>query len=416
MQARTISRRSFLALGAALAGVLVAHNYLPSRDTAAIPEAFPGLRFFPGIGVRGNGETWDGTASFAQGVYDRFAAPRESRYFLTTPRSWFIVEKRFLWRELLVDENQAPTGHAEASDPAWSNYRWNHADVIEDMTSAPCMVDNKAKLGLLIAATATSDPDPVPAWMKAENLTWSDGEGKVHVRLDKEDGWRYIADLYVAIIRKYGRNLRIANLVMGEYYPGPLDERPPDFDFEAFLANARKIWQRVIRNAPRDKYSRRISIVQVNPILRKGIVTSADLTNLKLGISQSDPYLFASGCGEPDDVLCDASAIPRARQELYGVVPLLQQGGANLFKRGESATWTGIANPFGYTAGQVVPMELEHIAWYFGSKGVVPVNSMTIRDHPVLADDWFSTFDRFGPNGTDAPTWGQLPHKPRRRG
>lgn len=156
--------------------------------------------------------------------------------------------------------------------------------------------------------------------------------------------------------------------------------------------------------------------MQVNPILRKGIVTSADLTNLKLGISQSDPYLFASGCGEPDDVLCDVSAIPRARQELYGIVPLLQQGDANLFKRGESATCTGIANPFGYTAGQVVPMELEHIAWYFGSKGVVPVNSMTIRDHPVLADDWFSTFDRFGPNGTDAPTWGQLPHKPRRRG
>ena len=188
VEAKTISRRNFLALGAALAGVLVAHNYVPSRDTAAIPETFPGLRFFPGIGVRGNGETWHGNASFAQGVYDRFAAPRERRYFHTAPRSWFIVEKRFLWRELLVDENQAPTSHAEASDPAWSNYKWNHADVIEDMTRAPCMVDNKAKLGLLIAAMATSDPEPVPAWMKAENLTLVRWRGQSS-RSPRQRGW-----------------------------------------------------------------------------------------------------------------------------------------------------------------------------------------------------------------------------------
>jgi hypothetical protein len=186
---------------------------------------FSGLRFFPGIGVRGGGVTWPGDASFAQSVYDRFAAPRESRYFLTAPRSWFIVEKKVFWRELLVDENRAPTSHAEARDPTWSNYKWNHTDVIEDMTSAPCMVDNKAKLALLVAATATFAPDPVPVWMKAKGLTWSDREGRVHVRLE-EDGWRYVADLYVAIIRKYGHNWKMANLVMGEYYPGPINESP----------------------------------------------------------------------------------------------------------------------------------------------------------------------------------------------
>jgi hypothetical protein len=89
-----------------------------------------------------------------------------------------------LSRELRVDENQAPTSHAEARDPAWSNYKWNHTDIIEDMTGAPRIVDNKAELGLLIAARATSAPDPVPAWMNAKDLTWSDGEGKVH-------GWAY---------------------------------------------------------------------------------------------------------------------------------------------------------------------------------------------------------------------------------
>lgn len=411
IKSRKISRRRFLALGASVAGVLAVRNYVTSHDAAAITGNFPGLRFFPGIGVRSKYMTWSGDASFAQRVYDAFAAPREDRYFPTPRRYWFIVEKKFFWRELLVDENKAPSSHAESRNPAWSNYKWNHTDVIKNMVSAPCMVDKKAKLGLLIAATATSTPDPVPAWMKAKGLTWSDGDGRVHVRLDKEDGWRYIADLYVAILQKYGRNHRIANVVMGEYYPGPRDECPSDFSFEAFLANAREIWKDVIANAPRDKNGKRATIAQVNPMLNDGIVTSSDVANLKLGISQSDPYIFTDSCGEPGDVLGDAGTLSRVRQELYGTVPLLQQGDARLFKDGERATWTGIANPFGYTAGQVVPMELAHVAWYYGSKGVVPVNTMTIKNHPVLTYRWLSTFDRFGPNGTDAPTWGKLPNE-----
>jgi len=34
---------------------------------------------------------------------------------------------------------------------------------------------------------------------------------------------------------------------------------------------------------------------------------------------------------------------------------------------------------------------------------------MTIQGYSLLTDDWFSAFDRFGPNGTDAAAWGQLP-------
>lgn len=154
----------------------------------------------------------------------------------------------------------------------------------------------------------------------------------------------------------------------------------------------------------------------INPILDKHIVPAADLVTLTLGISQSDPYIFVRGCGDPDGVLCDVGTLDLVRQRLYGAVPLLHQGDATLFMNGESATWTGIDNPFGYTAAQVVPIELRHIAWYFGSKGVVPVNSMTIKDHPLLTDEWFSTFDRFGPNGMDATTWGQLPNRPRSKG
>jgi hypothetical protein len=138
--------------------------------------------------------------------------------------------------------------------------------------------------------------------------------------------------------------------------------------------------------------------LQSNPIVSAGNVSVADIAELKLGVTRSDPHLFELGCGEPDGSLCDIHSIDRARQELYGRVPLQHQCGANLFREGYKATWTGIANPFGYTAGQSVPLQLQHVAWYHGSKGVIPLNSMTIRDASIITDDWFPTFDRFGPN------------------
>ena len=82
---RSITRHRFLALGAALACVVAIRKYVASGDILANTRIFPGFRFFPGIDVGGGGETWNGDASFAQRVYDRFVAPRESRYFLTTP-------------------------------------------------------------------------------------------------------------------------------------------------------------------------------------------------------------------------------------------------------------------------------------------------------------------------------------------
>ncbi len=85
---------------------------------------------------------------------------------------------------------------------------------------------------------------------------------------------------------------------------------------------------------------------------------------------------------------------------------------ANLFRSGHEVTWTGIRNPFGYAAGQKVALQREHEAWYFGSKGAILLNSMTIKCDPTLTNDWFLAFDRFGPNGTDAAEWRQIPNDP----
>ena len=52
-RSRKISRRRFLALGASVVGGLALSDYVGLRDVAAKAGTFPGLRFFPGIGVRG---------------------------------------------------------------------------------------------------------------------------------------------------------------------------------------------------------------------------------------------------------------------------------------------------------------------------------------------------------------------------
>jgi hypothetical protein len=106
--------------------------------------------------------------------------------------------------------------------------------------------------------------------------------------------------------------------------------------------------------------------------------------------------------------LCEATRIYGGCQDLNGVVPLQHQCDANLFASGREITWTGIRNAFGYAAGQKVAPQLEHVAWYFGSKGAIPLNSMTIKCEPSRRNDWYPPFDRVGPNGTDGAECGQI--------
>ena len=61
-----------------------------------------------------------------------------------------------------------------------------------------------------------------------------------HVRLDLELGWRWMADMFVALVRRYGNDPRIGTLVMGEYYPSD-EGRPTGFDVTAYRANVKKV-------------------------------------------------------------------------------------------------------------------------------------------------------------------------------
>jgi hypothetical protein len=40
------------------------------------------------------------------------------------------------------------------------------------------------------------------------------------------------------------------------------------------------------------------------------------------------------------------------------------------------------------------------------------MNSPLIKNSSVLTPQWFPTFDQFGPGGTRATQWGQLPNYP----
>jgi hypothetical protein len=101
-------------------------------------------------------------------------------------------------------------------------YKWNHNDIFDKMLQAPAVLDGKARVSIFVAMTATAEQEPVPPWMMAKGLTWRDAKkNRVHVRMDLEEGWRWMADFLVTLVRRYGRRWDIANVVIGEYYIAP---------------------------------------------------------------------------------------------------------------------------------------------------------------------------------------------------
>jgi hypothetical protein len=135
---------------------------------------------------------------------------RENRYLNLgdgdAERYWFAGGRKISWRDCLVDEYLPPASHTQARNPTWSNYRWNQQDIFAEMLAGSSAVSqDKAKLGLFVAVTATAMKNPVPTWLLRDSrrLAWTDGQGKDHVRLDKDEGWRALADFLVAMTQRY---------------------------------------------------------------------------------------------------------------------------------------------------------------------------------------------------------------------
>ena len=405
-----VSRRDFLRLGTALAGIAAFGGpaVALSRRAVADTTTFPGIRWYPVMGVyKGATRGWRSNRTLLQDQYDFWVgASRENRYLDLgdgdAERYRFAGGQKMKWRDCLVDENLAPTSHTQARDPNWSNYRWNQQDIFTEMLAGSSAASqNKAKLGLFVAVTATSAKNPVPTWLLRDSrkLTWTDRQGKDHVRLDKDEGWGAVADFLVAMTKHYGLDERIASLTIGEYYANPDGGGiPADFDYNLYRANAKKVWSDVTQNAPKDASGARMNIVQAMPIVSGGFVTANDMANIGIGVSGSGARIFGS------------DTLDGVRQQLYGVVPLQHQ--ANSGTIGDPVTFDGTPNPWGYAKGRTVAQRYEHVIWYFGSKGVAPLDSMYLGADSSLREQWVEAYDQFGPNGTIVAQWGQLPNYP----
>jgi hypothetical protein len=377
-------------------------------SASAPTTLFPGIRWYPLMGVyAGTNQGWVSEPALIDQQYANYVGPtRENAYLdldADDERYWFVGGRKIRWRDVLVNESLAPTSRAQAQDPNWSNYKWNQNDVITEMLNASTNVTaNKAKLGIFVAVTATSERNPVPAFLMNDprGLTWTDGQGKDHVRLDKQAGYEAVADFLIALTKRYGNDTRIASIAIGEYYTNPDGGGlPADLDYDAFRTNIKHVWSQVIAAAPPDADGERINIVQTQPILSGDFVTATDMANIGIGISGSGAQLFAAS--DPMDSV---------RQQLYGVVPLQHQ--VNTGPLGGPATWDGTPNPWGFTNGQTVPMRYEHVAWYHSNKGKVPLDSLYMRDNSTYISQWHEAYGRFGPNGTDSGRWGQIPNYP----
>jgi hypothetical protein len=235
---KTVSRRDFLRLGTALAGVASFGGYAAALPRRAVADTttFPGIRWYPVMGVyKGATRGWTSNRTLLQDQYDFWVGTsRENRYLdlgnADAQRYWFAGGQKIEWRDSLVDETLAPTSHAQARDPNWSNYRWNQQDILSEMLAGSSAVSqDKAKLGLFVAVTATSAKNAVPAWLLRDSrkLAWTDGQRRDHVRLDKDEGWQAVADFLVAMTQRYGLDERIASLTIGEYYTNPKGQRSP---------------------------------------------------------------------------------------------------------------------------------------------------------------------------------------------
>ena len=406
---KTVSRRDFLSLGMALAGVAAfgSHAAALPRRAVADTSTFPGIRWYPVMGVyKGNTGEWPSSRTLLQDQYNYWVGAKENRYLDLgdgdAQRYWFAGGQKIEWRDCLVDETLAPTSHAQARDPNWSNYQWNRQDIFTEMLAGSSAASqDKAKLGLFVSVTATSTKNPVPTWLLRDSrkLTWTDRQGKDHVRLDKDEGWRAVADFLVAMAQRYGLDMRIASLTIGEYYANPQNgDVPADFDNDLFRANAKKVWSDVTQNAPRDASGARMNIVQAEPVVSGGIVTANDIANIGIGVSGSGARIFAS------------DKLDGVRQQLYGVVSLQHQ--CNVKTIGDPVTFDGTPNPWGYARGRTVSQRYEHVVWYYGSKGVAPLDSMYLGTYGSLRDQWVQAYDQFGPNGSLVAQWGQLPNYP----
>ena len=146
-----------------------------------------------------------------------------------------------------------------------------------------------------------------------------------------------------------------------------------------------------------------------NPILApRGAgryLTATDVANLKLGITESAPFVFTEG------------PVQQTRRQLQGDVPLHHQ--LNVGDLGEPVRWPAVNNPFGIAGGSPAALEYEHVACSYATEGPSDnydkpkLESLMMRDSATYQSECHEAHGKFCPNGSLAAQWGRIPSYPK---
>lgn len=61
--------------------------------------------------------------------------------------------------------------------------------------------------------------------------------------MDITDGWQYMADVCVAIVRRYDASSNLSSLKLGEYDPSLPEDFSAGFDVNVYRSNVKLLWQ-----------------------------------------------------------------------------------------------------------------------------------------------------------------------------
>ncbi len=327
------------------------------------------------------------------------------------------------WSEAYVDSRIKPT-RAQARDPNWSNYVWNHPengkgfvyDGITDALNDPLIANGEgiAKLAVMIGLTSTTGQKIPPVWMrKSSSLAWVEGRNQNgasnnwHIRYDNPVVVDHATDFMQAFLAKFGNNEGIQSIVMGEYYLGQAKYIPSGLNRDRYIEGVNESWKRMVPLAPRDADGNRIDIIQVNPLFNRN-VTVHDLESYGIGISESDTRI--------DFDFDNEKLVTTHMKALYEneKVHVMVTGDARYACQGRRQRWDGTPNPFGHRQGYSGVATPQELFWYHGDQGPVPTHSMFLTvagwcTGPQTAANFIDAVRKFGSCGTKASKWGASP-------
>lgn len=373
------------------------------------------VRHVPTLGIRTDGtsfvedgddfdEIWNNSSSMAQ------LLALEPQAFLPTEggaRPMFSLKTT--WRKLLTNSNSAPANSAVARDLDNDYYVMGGGarDVLMEILDDAAAHPANPVVTLVLALTSSGQTRSVPEWMINAGYTFGDSpDDRLNMTIPETQ--QAVLDLMIAVVTHYGDhpNFRVA---FDEYFYAGASPGGGWTQAQNDAAWA-EVWPTVLAAAPLDADGNRGLVSFINP---KGVPQSQILES-GMAVGFPDPDFFDNGCGNTTNGECDASAFQRLQQLIFPLSPLLHKGDAG--KYGETTgvavlkTWSGIANPFGYTSGERVPVAIEQAMWYHGSRGPVPASDFLIKiTSATTLTEYAAAIRKFGPNGTETAQWGRSP-------